>query len=132
MTALYATPIRINEIVYEVHNLDSVINEGIEVKGRIRPDLCIIEINRNLPQSVYNQTLMHEIVHAIEIAYCLNLDGKVNAERIVDCFGSGFANLIYDNPNLIKFYLKTTPQNSECENNKDFKITCFTAHGKKE
>ena len=101
----YEQPIIVNEITYKVVHKEAVTVDGEEVKGLIRPDLAQIEMKNKLAQSVYNQTLMHEIVHAIRVGYCIHAEDG-DEERAVDCMASGFLSIVRHNPELIKFFME--------------------------
>ena len=102
---IYKKPIIVNEIAYQIRNTDTVILNLEEVRGKIIPSDAVIELERGLEQQVYNQTLLHEIVHAIQLAYNIQIDDLDMNERYADCLASGFLSLIKHNKELILFLL---------------------------
>ena len=100
---LYTKPIKVCNLDYEVVNTDSIIHDGVEVHGLIEPKITRISINKNLSVSCYKQTLMHEVVHAVMLAY--NIDSEMDLERHVDCMASGVLTVMRDNPSLVEFFM---------------------------
>jgi hypothetical protein len=78
----YTRPIIINEITYAVENKDVVLLGTELCKGTSNQNTAVIEMSTVIAQSIYNHTLMHEIVHCINEAY--HLDFGEDDERITD------------------------------------------------
>ena len=101
MTKLFHHPITINEITYRLNYCDVIVKDGLECRGLLKPNEAVIELEDGLSDAVLKQTLLHEVMHGIQLAYVLELD-----ERDIDCLASGVLSLIKHNPELIKYLAK--------------------------
>ena len=101
---LYTKPIKVCNLDYEVVNSTLIMNDGIEVHGKIMPKQTEIHVNMELSPSCYRQVLMHEVVHAVMLGY--NIDNEDQLERLVDCIASGVMTVMRDNPDLVKFIME--------------------------
>ena len=97
----YTKPITINGTDYAIKFVDKVTVDRKECFGCLIPKSISIEIEKDLARPVYIQTMLHEIIHAIELDYCMDF-----SEEDVDRLASGFASLFRHNPQFIKSLLE--------------------------
>ena len=65
--------------------------------GQCDPKTNTIIIDKNMPDDVLVQTLLHELTHVIEMTLQLNL-----TEQQVDVLATGWLHLLRTNPQLVK------------------------------
>lgn len=68
--------------------------------GQCDPNTNTILIDRTLSDDVRSQTVMHELMHVVEMTMNLNL-----TEQQVDCLAAGWLHLLRSNPDLITLIL---------------------------
>lgn len=71
-----------------------------------------IRISDLLSGTALLEVLMHEIIHAIYWAY--SIDDKDKEERVVSLIGTGVAQVLRDNPNLVDLIDSLTQEHAEC------------------
>lgn len=78
---------------------DAEPRELIECYGLCDPKTNTIIIDKDLPKSVWLQTLGHELVHLVEITLnqCLT-------EQQVDTIATGIIHLLKSNPQILQLY----------------------------
>jgi hypothetical protein len=71
------------------HALKEIRISGVDCNGNQRPDSALLE------------TFFHEIVHCVDIIYCMDKIGKEEEkERLIEGLSNGLAQVLIDN-NLI-------------------------------
>ncbi len=82
---------------YKVKQKKNVKLQGSEMRGRIDFKKDKIEINKSYSKKQKKVTLLHEIFHAIEEHFGLEL-----TEQEIEGLCNGFADIIHQNPKLRK------------------------------
>ena len=103
---LYTKPIKVCNLDYEVVNEEVIIHDDLSIDGHILPSNTTIRVRSNMSLPYYKQALMHETVHAILLAFCLDFIEEEQLERFVDCMASGFLTVMRDNPSLVEFFME--------------------------
>jgi len=84
--------IRVGACTYTIKELLVNADEGFV--GRCHPNSQLIEIEGRLPSDKKKQTLLHEVIHAINFEY-----GNLRlSERNTDIFATALLSLFKDNP----------------------------------
>ena len=83
-----------------VFETDSVL--GTENLGTCNTQRCLIAIREGQHPVEEADTLIHEIMHAVW--YCMSIsEGGAGEEAVVRRMASGFAAVLMDNPDLLKY-----------------------------
>ena len=86
--------IRIGACTYVVKEI--VVDSDEDFVGRCHPNQQLITIDKRLPPDKKRQTLLHEIIHAINFEY-----GNLKiSEKNVDIFATALLSLLKDNKDL--------------------------------
>ena len=75
-----------------------MVSDGLELEGKITYDKETIEISTNFCQSSQNQTLLHEMFHAIFEK--LDLHEQNNDEVLVNQLATELYTIIKENPHI--------------------------------
>lgn len=90
--------VKVGVRIYEVEKIDEIVEVGGEYYGKHCPKESKISIATKLDQLQQNQTLIHEIIHAVCGMQCL-IEINEN-EQWVDLLAKGLHMVIVDNPTL--------------------------------
>ena len=88
-------------ILGRVYNIDQKDFIDGDLLGQCDSDALKITIKKNQPEILEADTLLHEILHAIDDA----MQTKMK-ERQVDCAATGLLALFKDNPDFVKYMFK--------------------------
>lgn len=100
--------VRIDSIDYTIQeNEEYPIVNGRQCIGCIEYDNNSINIFSKLGEEKKKQTLLHEIMHGIQVERNICIATKDSEEDVIDQLASGVLNLIRDNPDLIKYLIRS-------------------------
>ncbi len=88
-------------ILGRVYNIDQKDFIDGDLLGQCDSDALKITIKKNQPEILEADTLLHEILHAIDDA----MQTKMK-ERQVHCTATGIIALLKDNPDFVKYMFK--------------------------
>jgi len=88
-------------ILGRVYNIDQKDFIDGDLLGQCDSDALKITIKKNQPEILEADTLLHEILHAIDDA----MQTKMK-ERQVHCTATGIIALLRDNPDFVKYMFK--------------------------
>ncbi len=71
--------------------------------GLFHPIKSTIFLDPRMGKSLTRSTLCHEIIHAIAFSYGCDLTGEDAEETLADAWGTGFMQVMSDNPDLRRF-----------------------------
>lgn len=95
--------IKIGGIQYKVSYVPDFQDEGRPLDGQIDHGLAEITIKANMNYQVQAQTVLHEIVHAIEVQSGRRKELK---ESMVDAIATGIYQVMRENPALVRMITK--------------------------
>jgi hypothetical protein len=95
--------LKIGAIRYKVAYVPSLQDDGRPLDGQINHDSAEIHIEANMNQQVKVQTLLHEIIHGIEVQAGRRRELK---EPMVDALAFGIYQVMRDNPELVRMIRK--------------------------
>lgn len=92
--------VKIGCLEYSVIETDEplIINGKADYNGIVNYESLVIKIKKDMAEQAKNLVLWHEMMHAIEKQY--NLELGDNAENIIESFSNGVYQLLQDNVNL--------------------------------
>ena len=96
--------IKVGALHFEVELVRDFNEDGRPLDGQIDHGMAKITIKGNLNKQLQVQTLLHEIVHAIESQTGRRQELK---EPMIDALAFGFYQVLRDNPDLVKAIMKT-------------------------
>lgn len=94
------------EIVGLTHD-QAALRDPAGICGQIHPDKHIIDYDESLNQVALANTLLHECMHGIVDMQGLTFRREEEEENIVNALANGMSALIRDNPDFIKFLVKS-------------------------
>jgi len=92
--------IKVGDLLYEVRPFPSDI-EVDQFYGRLDRARCRLEYAGSLHKEHRLQTILHEVLHAVYKNG--SLEAGDEEERVVSILGAGLAQVLKDNPELLKW-----------------------------
>lgn len=83
---------------YTVAWPNKIDNDGEPVNGLFDPDTQSIQVVGTLPLESAQDSLLHEVMHAVEFSMGLDLE-----ETIIERMATGLLAVIKDNPNFVTY-----------------------------
>lgn len=106
--------VKVGPFLYEIINWESGEAEAANCLGRCDLRELRIRVRTDMPQPMQAEILVHEIMHAIwSHAYIDDVPKK--EETIVSMLAMGFAQVLRDNPHVVKFIQYGTEEEFEIQ-----------------
>lgn len=83
---------------YAVTWPEKIDNEGDAVNGLFDPDAQTIQVVGTLPLEGAQDSLLHEVMHAVEFSMGLDLE-----ETVIERMATGLLAVMKDNPRLVTY-----------------------------
>ena len=97
------SPIKIGAVCYSLEYIENLQDDGRPLDGQIDHGLAKISIKSNMDDQIRVQTLLHEIIHAIETQTGRRRELK---EPMIDALAFGIYQVMRDNPHLVRMITK--------------------------
>jgi hypothetical protein len=95
--------VKVGGIRYKVSYIPNLKDDGRPLDGQIDHSLAEISIKANMDEQIMAQTVLHEILHAIESQTGRRHELK---EPMIDAIAFGIYQVIRDNPQLVRMIVK--------------------------
>lgn len=93
--------IRVGAFDYSIIHSEASVIHGDCSFSKLR-----LTVNFDAPDQKVLHTLLHEVTHAIDDAYCLMGDDEPDLEQRADTYATAWMQIFRDNPKYIKFIQK--------------------------
>jgi hypothetical protein len=91
----WPTSVKVGAVEYSVAEVAGLRLDGAEMCGLCRVGPCQIEVKADMPAARARETLLHEVIHAVNSEYGIGLK-----ERQVQALGTALVQVLRDNPAL--------------------------------
>jgi hypothetical protein len=95
--------VKVGAIHYKVSYVPDLKDDGRPLDGQVDHGLAEISIKANLGEQIQVQTILHEVIHAIETQTGRHHELK---ESMIDALAFGIYQVMRENPQLVKMITK--------------------------